>query len=243
MLKPELLPDLLHSERRATKDRLLLVLAVDIARPKTLQDIRDLAVNAGWRAVRSVDVSKVLGRTKGLAIRTPKGWELTTSGRQYLVPLVQPTSPVLVISQSLRDHLPSIMSADARAFADEAVKCYEARLYRAAVVLSWVGAVAVLHDHVVKNHLPEFNAEATRRDAKWRAAKDADGVGRMGEHDFLDVLAALSIIGKNVKDELQKALKLRNGCGHPNSLRVSEHQAAAHIELLIDNVFANLAFQ
>jgi hypothetical protein len=40
----------------------------------------------------------------------------------------------------------------------------------------------------------------------------------MGEHDFLDVLAALSIIGKNVKDELQKALKLRNGCGHPTAL-------------------------
>ena len=45
------------------------------------------------------------------------------------------------------------------------------------------------------------------------------------------------IIGKNQKDELLKALKLRNGCGHPNSLKVGSNMVAGHIELLLLNVF------
>jgi hypothetical protein len=51
----------------------------------------------------------------------------------------------------------------------------------------------------------------------------------MKEHDFLQVLEALSILGKNVKNELGDCLKLRNGCGNPNS-RIAESRCAAHIE-------------
>ena len=47
----------------------------------------------------------------------------------------------------------------------------------------------------------------------------------------------MSVIGKNTKTELLKALNLRNSCGHPNSLRISAHTAAAHLELLLLNVF------
>ena len=61
---------------------------------------------------------------------------------------------------------------------------------------------------------------------------------RMKEADFLQVLESISILGKSVKAELEGCLKLRNGCGHPNSLKVSEHRVTAHIEILVLNVFA-----
>jgi len=105
-------------------------------------------------------------------------------------------------------------------------------------VLIWVGAVAVLQDEVVAKKLPEFNAEALRRDAKWKAAKDADGLSRMKEADFLVIIEAIAVIGKNVRQELEGCLKLRNGCGHPNSLKLGENKVAAHLETLILNVFA-----
>ncbi|MNR54217.1 hypothetical protein D3C85_1743630 [compost metagenome] len=60
----------------------------------------------------------------------------------------------------------------------------------------------------------------------------------MKEFDFLQILPAIGVLGKNVKDELEVCLKLRNGCGHPNSLVVGEHKASAHVETLIQNVFA-----
>lgn len=142
------------------------------------------------------------------------------------------------VLSALRQALSKVTSQDAQAFVEEAIGCAEAEFHRAAVVLSWSGAIRVLHDHVVTNHLSAFNTEAARRDPKWRAAKTADDLSRMKEYDFLQVLEAISMIGKSVKSELEGCLKLRNGCGHPSSLRVSANRVAAHIEILVLNVFS-----
>ena len=69
-------------------------------------------------------------------------------------------------------------------------------------------------------------------------AKTTDDLERMKEYDFLERLAAISVIGKNVKKELHDALALRNGCGHPTSLHIAEAKVAAHLEVLILNVFS-----
>ena len=95
----------------------------------------------------------------------------------------------------------------------------------------------VLQKHVHKGYLAAFNAEAFRVDGKWKPAVSQDDIGKMKEGDFLDRIESLSIIGKNVKAQLKSCLDLRNGCGHPNSLKVSVNKAAAHIETLLQNVF------
>ena len=64
-----------------------------------------------------------------------------------------------------------------------------------------------------------------------------DDIDKMPEGTFLDRIDTLSIIGKNVKAQLKACLDLRNGCGHPNSLKVSVNKSAAHIETLLQNVF------
>lgn len=133
------------------------------------------------------------------------------------------------------------MRDDTRSFVTEAVQCYESELYRAAVVMSWLAAVHVLKSEVLHKHLTAFNAEASRLDPKWKAAKTTDDLGTMKEAKFLDLLVAISVIGKNVKDELQECLRTRNGCGHPNSLKVSVNKVASHIEILLLNVLQPLA--
>ena len=138
----------------------------------------------------------------------------------------------------LRAHIAKLSNSDTKAFLIEAADCVQNKLKRAAVVLSWVGAVSVLYEHVVKHHLAAFNTEAQRRDSKWRDAKNADGLARMGEGDFLNILEHLSVVGKSVKQDLEACLKRRNGCGHPNSFQLGETAVAAHIETLLLNVFA-----
>jgi hypothetical protein len=76
-----------------------------------------------------------------------------------------------------------------------------------------------------------------KADAKWREAINEDGVGRMSEETFLNRITAIGVIGNNQKGELLKGLKLRNGCGHPNSLKVGSNMVASHIETLLLNVF------
>lgn len=105
--------------------------------------------------------------------------------------------------------------------------------------MSWIGAVAVLYNHIHANHLKAFNIEAKRIDSKWKDAITTDDLARIRESDFLDRITTLSIIGKNVKKELKNCLDLRNSCGHPNSLQISANTAARHIEVLLLNVFKN----
>lgn len=79
---------------------------------------------------------------------------------------------------------------------------------------------------------------AKRRDSRWKNAKTSDDLTAMKESEFLNILEHLSVIGKNVKLELQnQCLVNRNSCGHPNSLKIGENTVAAHIELLILYVY------
>jgi hypothetical protein len=145
------------------------------------------------------------------------------------------------VAVDLRTIAESIIDVEAHTFVMEAIKCYEFELHRSAVVMSWLAAMHVLKTEVCENHLDQFNAEAQRIDPKWRIAKNTDELGLMKEHDFLDRLASISLLGKNVKEELQKCLKLRNACGHPNSLKIGPNAVASHLEILVLNVFERFA--
>ena len=223
-----------------TVNKVLICLAVDPVVPRSVKEIREMAVVAGWRQARKKNVSSLLSRANGDAVRTGKGWELTSAGSRLVAGLAGPlsNSPIPVVASALRSHVLKIADDDTQSFVGEAITCLEAEQYRGAVVLSWVGAVSVLQNYVVKHKLADFNTEAQFRNRKWKSAKNADDLGLMKEDAFLDVLQAISVIGKNVKQELKKGLTLRNGCGHPNSLRLAEHKVSSHIEDLVLNVFA-----
>lgn len=240
MIEESQLKNLLSKNEYPRLDKLLICLATDVDKPKQVKYIRDLAVRSGLRVSSKWNLSQILGGASALAVRVSDGWELTLDGRKRVSELVGPfgARPVPMIASSLRAHLPNLKNSDTKRFVEEAVECFESRKYRAAVVLSWVGGVSILQEHVVANCLKAFNAEALKRDTKWRSAKTTDDLGRMRETDFLNVLVAISVIGKNVKQELETCLKLRNGCGHPNSLQIGEARVSAHIEILLLNIFA-----
>lgn len=208
--------------------------------PKSISEIKEISKKAGFRQLDNWNVSSLLSRSNGLAIRIDKGWELTNSGKEKVIQLagaaISGVTPK--IASSLRSHLSTISNSDTLAFLEEAIRCYETKLYRSAVVLSWVGASSLLYDHVFMHKLAEFNAEATRRDAKWKMAKNKDDLANLKEHEFLQILHSISVIGKSVKDELEGCLKFRNGCGHPNSLKIGENRVSGHIETLMLNVFS-----
>lgn len=240
MLNKTSLKDLLHQAKFTKTDKLLLCLAVDHNISKTIKTIKDIAINAGLNKVNTWNVSTYLSRSKGKAIRTPKGWELTSLGKKRVSTLAGPSVKTSTprVASSLRGHLAVIKDPQTEKFIDEAILCFESKFYRAAVVLSWIGAISLLYDFIVNNKLSEFNTEAKRRDSKWKNAKNKDDLTRLKEYDFLQIISAISVIGKSVKTELEACLKFRNGCGHPNSLAIGENRVSAHVETLILNVFS-----
>lgn len=236
MISEAQLKNRIHKDSIGRKDQILLALAMNDPRPVTVAEIRSVLVDVGVTSARRWNLASVLATLAPLAIRSGGGWELTEDGRNSVRLLMGEARRL--ITHPLRDNLESLPSEDLRAFVTEAIGCIEVGHYRAAVVLSWCGAIGVLYEHVLSLHLRPFNDEAQRRDAKWKRAKTLDDLSRMKEHEFLQVLESISVIGKSVKGELEGCLRLRNGCGHPNSLRVAEHRVASHVETLVQNVFA-----
>ena len=236
MIPDNRLKDVVTQESYTRAEKVLIGLATHPVEPRKPKDIRALLV----RSAAKWNVSAILADLGELVARTEFGWEITTTGHHRLAEVVGPyaSAPVPRVASALRHHLSSLADSNTKSFVEEAVQCFESRLYRAAVVLSWVGAVSVLYDHVVANHLAAFNAEASRRDSRWRNASDADGLSRMREYGFLQTIASLSIIGRNTKQELERQLSFRNACGHPNSLSLGEHMVAAHVESLVLNVYS-----
>ncbi len=160
MLDALYLKDLLHQGVLSKTQKLLLCLAVDGAKAKSVSEIRKIARAGGLHSVKNWNVSLLLSRSKGGAVRTDNGWELNAAGKKAVSELAGPyiaSSPPPVAS-TLRAELVKIKDADTKAFVQEAISCFEGRLCRAAVVLSWVGAVSVLYEHVIVAKLVAFNA-------------------------------------------------------------------------------------
>ena len=232
--------DLLAKPELTRREKMLLCLAREPLEPRQVKDVRETAVALGLRNASSWNVSQLLSELQGLAIRTKAGWELTGTGQIRVGELAGAamSGRAVRVAAGLRRHLGTIQDDTTRGFVEEAVQCLENALYRAAIVLSWVGAVSVLQQHVARLRLQDFNQEASRRFKKWRPARTVDDLSRAREADFLLIIESISVVGKSVKQELEAALKLRNGCGHPNSLQVGEARAAAHVESLILNVYS-----
>ena len=201
-----------------------MTLAVGVETPKDVRMIKETARNAGSTECQKWNVSDILKRTRGLAIRLKEGWCLSSSGRTHVARLgVTPsgaTPKVVDHAAQLRAAVSRIADQNTREFLTEGIVAYECKLYRAAVVLSWAGAVFLLQEQVMKTCLPAFNAEAGRRDPKWRAAKIKDDLGRMKESDFLDIIGSppLSVIGQNLKEGNSRVAA--SACENPAAIRI-----------------------
>jgi hypothetical protein len=241
----ESLKKLIHSYGYAKPDArlhsLLLILFYEKNRPKKIKEIIKIGKDIGLKDIGKWNVSNYLRRAKGKAILTPGGWELSPAVHSDFISEIGNPEKVSIVS-GVRKHLAKIKNRQILEFIEEAISCFENDQNRAAVVLSWVGAVAILYEHILKNSLTDFNVDASRRYSgrgeKWKYAKTVDDLGEMKEFEFLEVLRTISVIGKSEKDVLNSCLKLRNGCGHPNSLKIGPKKVEAHLEDLILNVYS-----
>jgi hypothetical protein len=240
LLTNEDLTDFLASADYSRRDKILLILAYSFRTPLPPSTIKQMSTDFGLREIGKWNVADILAKSKNMVARLPNGWQLTKSGMEYVKTELLRSNPSSTkdMALNLRGHLDGIKNLETHAFVEEAIGCLEANLYRSAVVMSWAGAISILYNYVVSTRLADFNAEAKRRRSDWKMAVTNDDLALMKESDFLDILASLSIIGKNTKEHLKNnCLNLRNSCGHPSSLEIGKHTVEAHIEFLLLNVY------
>ena len=129
-LKLNDLKGLIHRQDLTQRERLLLVLA-SFDLPCEISDIKKRAYEAGFRIPKTWNPSSVLAQSRGLAIKTPEGWEITATGKQYLANLGVDDLPELEPQRAtdLREILKKLDDSEARSFLDEAIR------YRSAWIL------------------------------------------------------------------------------------------------------------
>ncbi|CCJ07967.1 hypothetical protein [Methylocystis sp. SC2] len=219
-------------------DKYLLIVASHDG-PITTREIKAIAKNNGWRDGSTSEPSPFLNKSK-YAVSLPNGWALTTEGRVSLEErkIVLHSGILTPVVAALEKYLLDVHDSDKSRFIEEAVQCVRNKAFRAAIVLSWVGAVYLLYNYVLSHKLKEFNAEVRRRWQKHSDAKGIDDLASLKEGDFLSVLEHIKVITNAQSKELTGCLNRRNTAGHPNSHSFEEVTVGSHIQTLISVVYS-----
>lgn len=230
--------ELLHDPKIGRADKVLLALHV-IDRPASVSEILASLKDGGIRGAAAWNVSQILARSRGTAAPSGTGWRLLSAGRDRVQALLPAQgTPRLQIANGLRKIAEKIGAGVLHDFVMETVQCVEQKTWRAAIVLSWVGAVWHLQQLVFAAHLSAFNAAAAKRFPKSKPIQTMEDFSRFGEADFLQLCEDIGFLSKSAKKLLGQRLDLRNAAGHPNSIQLDEEQVIAHVSFLINNAYS-----
>jgi hypothetical protein len=134
----------------------------------------------------------------------------------------------------------------AREFLDEALRCFRAQAFRAAMVMTWNLAFDHLRAWVLNGRVDAFNRQWPLRFPKhWEKARvqviaTADDFGELKESEMIDVCLSAGLIPVDVAKILRDKLEKRNTAAHPSKIFISQLQAEAFIDDLINNVVLKL---
>lgn len=202
-------------------------------------EIKTIAKENGWKDGANSAPSSFLSKSQ-YALLLPKGWTLTGPGRSALEDrgLISKIGVLTPVTQTLEKYVLDLHDPDKARFVEEAITCVKNKSYRAAIVLSWVGALYLMYAYVLREKLVEFNVEVLRRFPKSKAASTADDLAQVvKEAEFLNILEHINVITKAENKEISGCLDRRNTAGHPNSHTFTEVGVGNHIETLLTTVY------
>ena len=149
-----------------------------------------------------------------------------------------PVGVLTPVTQNLEKYLLEVHDSNKARFVEEAITCMKNNSYRAAIVLTWVGALFLLYNYVVMQKLSAFNTEMTRRFPKNKPVRTIDDLAQaVKEAEFLSILEHIKAITKAENKELTGCPDRRNTAGHPNSHTFTEVNVGHHVETLILTVY------
>lgn len=232
------LRDALARKDISKTDKYLLIVAHHDG-PLRNAAIKVIAKENGWKDGAQSEPRAFLSKSTH-ALLLPNGWTLTGPGQSNLASrgLLSALGVLTPITESLEKYLLDVHDPDKARFVEEAIACVKNKSYRAAIVLTWVGALFLLYNRVLTHELSTFNNEMTRRFPKSKPAKTIDDLAQaIKESEFLNILEHIKVITKAENKELTNCLDRRNTAGHPNSHTFTEVNVGHHVETLMLTVY------
>ncbi len=221
-------------------DKFLLILSA-IGKPCSAAEIKEFARDNGWTQGAKSNPSPHL--KSGGAIKAKDGWEHTSHSEHRLAQkgMATANNPLTPFSQKLLRAIDSINGDSNKRFLVEAVGCLQSKHYRAAIVLSWVGALWVLYEIAFDGYASKFVTEVQASGLKNFQVKNLEDFSKIPKESmFLEFAEKVGLLTKTERRELVGCLDRRNEAGHPNDFDPGEGVVAGHIEVLIKHVFSKL---
>lgn len=122
-----------------------------------------------------------------------------------------------------------------REYLDEALKCFRAGAWRAAIIMAWNLAYDHLCEHVMAKKLAEFNAQCTGWKKQFIVNARTD-LRKLDERTVIDTCRTATITDKTFDKCLVRNLEIRNDAAHPSGSRYSQSQAEAFMMDIVQNV-------
>jgi hypothetical protein len=151
--------------------------------------------------------------------------------------------PAIALIPQLLKHLPGKISDEGeRLFLSEALKCYHAKAFRAAIVMAWNLAYDHLLNWILKEpaRLAAFNTKiAGKVGAKraWIVITKREDFEYLKESEVLDICGTAGLFASdNTKRVLGIQLTKRNLAAHPSLLDIGQPQADDAVYDLVNNV-------
>ena len=131
--------------------------------------------------------------------------------------------------------------ADYRAYLEEAVRCYENALYRAAILMVWSAVMQHLYSVASSHHggvaaFEQANLAKFGGTGRYRKIVKADDFLYLGDDAFLQLGEDVGLYNRNARRLLGDRLTLRNLCGHPTKYQPGREETVIFIESLLLNV-------
>lgn len=138
-------------------------------------------------------------------------------------------------SSILRRTLAKLSGHPREPYLTEAVGCFEAKFYRAAIVLAWATAYDTFRHWLFDRHIVKFNAISSI----WKkpvTIADIEDFESLTERVVIDTAKQAGIIKREAHKTLVALLDKRNSIAHPTGKLVTPTSADAYLEEIIDEV-------
>ena len=151
-----------------------------------------------------------------------------SEGAQILALQESSKHRVITIDQTRRSL--NALSLRQQAIFEEALRCVEEGLYRAAHVLAWAAAMDNLEEKLASDGLVKMHSVRTNW-AKWASIEEIRE--NINEYQILDAARDVGILSKSELKVLQGDLAKRNQCAHPSEHSPDLNESLGYISGLL----------
>jgi hypothetical protein len=167
---------------------------------------------------------------QGDLLKSSQGYKLSKPLRDQL-DVKHGNRPLTVAVIDVLEKLPSSLSSPAyRAYLDEAVRCFGARAWRAAIIMAWNVAFDHLCDHVITKKLAEFKrAYPSLNKKKPTTIMRRSDLQELKESEVILVCRQAGITDGIQHKCLDRNLGIRNDAAHPSGAEFDQPRSEAFI--------------